>query len=99
MTLRIQQIEALARRNLRGDYLIQFDAQATALYGVRDRAIRAAKRQGVEKYGYRRRHFNREVSEAETRLRTECRVAIAALFARLHQEQEGKRDVTCSEAG
>lgn len=75
--------------------LANFNDRARNLRTKRDQAIRAAKRAGAEKYGFRRRHFNREVSEKESRIRTECRAALAALFAKLYAEQEehdGRRE-------
>jgi hypothetical protein len=86
MPLTIQQIEALARSNLRGDYFANFNDRAQNLYNKRDRALHV----GCTHAEFRAWMAHPERYAKERQIRAECRVALAALFARLYQEQQKK---------
>lgn len=94
MSLTIQQIEALARRTLRGDFQGFFFDRAEVLYRMREANIRTSLRAAVGVSGHLYGNkTHREHREREKLIRIECRVALAALYARLYQEQQERDQI------
>lgn len=103
MSLTIQQIEALARRNLRGEYLANFNDRANNLFTQCYKALRHNDRVpsvvGHTHVGFQAWMVHPERREKERLIRTECRVALAALFAKLYKEQQEQAHESDTAAG